>query len=435
MSRLILAEKPSQANDIAKVIGIAKRCEGYLELVDGSAISWAVGHLLEQPLPEEYNPAWGGRWNWGQIPIIPTDWKMNPAKGKTKQLNVIKGLLKKYNHVVIATDAGREGELIGRELLTYFKFKGKVERFWTSSLVASDIKKALASLKPGTATMPLHEAALARSHADYIWGYSLSRATTLAANTGETFSVGRVQTPVLAMVVRKDEEFEGFKSKPYYELEASVKSSGGHTFKMLHAPEESKRIYDIEVAKKLKSQAEKAQAPLRVVSKPGSESPSLPFSLPTLQKEANKQFGFSAQRTLDLAQALYDKKAMSYPRTDCTYYAESQKGEVNDTLATLAMTFPSAVETLKKMGVELRSSTFNDSKLSDHHGIVPTAQHVPLAGDELKLFTLVAQRYLQAISKDMKYDGTKVTMDANGVPFTATGRVVNFLGWKAIKLL
>jgi DNA topoisomerase-3 len=435
MGRVFLAEKPAQANDIAKIIGIKRRCEGYIELVTGDVITNVRGHALEIADPKEHNPAWGERWNWSQLPMIPTEWKMNVVRGFGPQLKIIKGLVKEHGHVVLCTDSGREGELIGREVLTWCNFKGKLERLWVSSLVEADVKKALANLLPGSAKQGLYEAALARSHMDNIWGLSLTRAATLAAGTGELFSVGRVQTPVLNMVVKQDEKVENFKPDDYYELEAEVRSASGHTFKMKHAPDETKRIRDKAVAKAMMQQASKAQGPLRVEAKPGQESPGLPFNLPTLQKEANKAFGFSAKKTLEIAQALYDKKAMTYPRTDCAYLSDAQKGEVAETLAVIEQTFAKAVATVKTLGTDLRSSVFNDSKLTDHHGVIPSRQFVKLEGDELKLFTLVAQRYLQVVSKDMKYDGTRVTMDANGILFSANGRIVTFEGWKAIKLL
>jgi DNA topoisomerase-3 len=435
MTKVFLAEKPSQANDIAKIIGIKRRCEGYIELVTGDVMTNVRGHSLEIAAPKDHNPAWGERWNWTQLPMIPTEWKMNIVKGFAGQLKIIKDLLKAHGHVVLCTDAGREGELIGREVLTHCKFKGKVERLWVSTLMEADVRKALANLKPGSATEPLYEAALARSHMDNIWGLSLTRAATLAANTGELFSVGRVQTPVLNMVVMQDAKVDSFNVKDYYELEAMVQSAGGHTFKMTHAPDEAKRIRDKEIAKKMMQQAAKAQGPLSVVSAPGKESPPLPFNLPTLQKEANKAFGFSAKETLDLAQGLYEKKALSYPRTDCAYLAESQKAEVAETLAVIEKNFPKAVATLRSMGMELRSTVFNDAKLTDHHAVVPTRQFVPLEGRELQLFTLVVQRYLRVLSKDMAFSGTKVTMDANGILFSANGRIIDFEGFQAIKLL
>lgn len=434
MTKVFLAEKPSQASDIAKIIGIKRRCEGYIELVTGDVMTNVRGHALEIADPKDHNPAWGERWNWGQLPMIPEEWKMNIVKGFAGQLKIIKDLLKQHGNVVICTDAGREGELIGREVLEFCKFKGNIERLWVSSLVEADVKKALANLLPGSAKEPLYQAALARSHMDNIWGLSLTRAATLAANTGELFSVGRVQTPVLNMVVMQDAKVEAFNSKDYFELEAMVQSAGGHTFKMMHSPDESKRITDKDVAKKMMQQAAKAQGPLSVISKPGQESPGQAFNLPTLQKDANKAFGFSAKRTLELAQALYDKKALTYPRTDCSFLAESQKAEVPETLAVLEKVFPAAVATLRKLGMDLRPTVFNDAKLTDHHGVIPTRQHVPLEGDELKLFTLVAQRYLRIVSKDMKFDGTRVTMDANGILFVATGRIITFEGWQAIKL-
>jgi len=437
MARVFLAEKPNQASEIAKVIGIKRRCEGYIELVTGDVMTNVRGHALEIADPGEHNPLWakGVRWNWGQLPMVPDEWKMNVVKGFENQLKIIKKLVKEHGHVVLATDAGREGELIGREVLEYCGFKGKLERLWLNTLVDADIRRALQNLLPGDAKQGLFEAARARSHMDNIWGLSGTRAVTLAAATGELFSVGRVQTPTLYMVVMQDAKVDSFNAKEYYELEAEVQSASGQKFKMRHSPDESKRITDKAVATRMMQQAAKAQGPLSVVSKPGKESPGLAYNLPTLQKDASKAFRFSAARTLELAQALYDKKAASYPRTDCAFLGNEQMKEVPATLDVLDRVFPEAVATVRKLGTDLRDTTFNDEKLVDHHGIVPTQQFVALSGDELKLYTLIAERYLQLISKDLKFEGTTVTMDANGIPFKATGRVVSFEGWKAVKLL
>ena len=343
MSTLYLAEKPSQARDIATAIGGVSRANGYLN-VTGGRVTWALGHLIEQAMPEAYNEAWGGRWSFDTLPMVPEVWKHIVVKDKAAQMKIIKELIKTSSAIVIATDAGREGELIAREVLDHCKWRGPVQRLWTSSLVQSDIKKALANLQPGKQTEPLHEAALARSHADWLYGMNGSRAVTLGAqDRGTAYPVGRVQTPTLALVVRREWEIRNFVPVTYYVLEADVKSAGGHTFKMTHAPAEKDRIQDRAEAERRQALAQGAAGPLDVQTKPGSEAPPLPYTLPNLQKDANRVLGFSARNTLKVAQALYEAKAITYPRTDCQYLASSQKGEVDPTLARRALMVPGAV--------------------------------------------------------------------------------------------
>lgn len=436
MTTVVLAEKPSQARDIARALGVKASHDGYIDTVKGWKVTYAIGHLLELVQPEEYNPAWGGRWSWEQLPMIPQQWKRTPVKKTFKQLKVIKSLLADAKTVVIATDAGREGELIGREILEYCRFKGDVKRFWTSLLTPDAIKTALDNLLPGSHTYPLYEAAMARSHSDWLLGIPGTRAATLGAKSYRNyFPVGRVQTPTLAMVVRRDLEIAGFGAKKYYELEATVKTAKGASLVLKHSPAEENRISDKKVAQALMDKAAKATGPLRVVKSKEHESAPLPYSLPMLQKDANRVFGFSAKRTLELAQALYEtKKVASYPRTDCPYLGQSQIPEVPGVLDAVAKTFPDRVAALRKMGVVTRASTFNDSQLTDHHGIIPTNVAVGLEGAELQLYTLIAHRYLQALAPDCKFNSTKVSMDANGVPFKASGKEVTDMGWTQFKV-
>lgn len=436
MTTLYIAEKPSQAMDIAKVIGVKSRKDGYLELVTGDVISWCVGHLLELSDPESYNEAWGGRWAWSQLPMIPPDWKYQVNRRTSKQFNVIKALLKTAKKVVIATDAGREGELIAREVLVHCKYKGPVFRFWTSSLVPADIKIALDNLKKGEETYPLYEAALARTHSDWLLGLSGTRAASLAANIrGDYFALGRVKTPTLALVVKRCQLIDNFEAKTYFELEATVKTKSGATFKMTHSPSEEHRIVLEAEAKALKTRAEGAVAPIKVEEKNETEAPPMPYSLPLLQKDANRVLGFTAKKTLQVAQALYEKKVTTYPRTDCQYLAEKLKDDIPKVLEVLTKRFPKQVGTLEKSGIVTRPSTFNDAKLTDHHGIVPTTLYLPsLDKDEESLYALVCQRYLQTIAKDCKFASTKLFLDANGVPFKATGKVITVPGWRAITL-
>jgi DNA topoisomerase III len=436
MTTLYLAEKPSQAMDIAKELGIKSRSDGYLILANDDRISWAVGHLLELAEPKEYNESWGGYWKWDQLPMIPEVWKYVVNTRTSKQFTVIKNLLKTTKRVVIATDAGREGELIAREILEHCKFKGTVERFWTSSLVAKDIRHALANLRKDSETYPLFEAARARSRSDFMLGLTGTRAVSLAANVrGDYFPVGRVKTPTLALVVKRDFEIANFVSKAYFELEARVTTQAGASFKMMHSPSEEHRVYERSAAEALKAKALGYVGPLVVKKTNDAEQPPLPYSLPMLQKDANRIYGFTARNTLKLAQELYEQKAATYPRTDCQYLAESQMDEVPGVLECLSKTFPAAVSVLTTQGVVLRKSTFNDAKLVDHHAIIPTSLKVELSGAALQLYTLICQQYLRALAPEHKFLSTKVSLDANGVPFRASGRTITSPGWKAIKLV
>lgn len=435
MTTVILAEKPSQARDIAKVIGVARSGDGYLDLTNGWKVTYGIGHLMELAEPEAYDPHWGERWAWTQLPMIPAQFKQVPVTRTRAQLKVVKETLKLATRVIIATDAGREGEYIARELLDYAKYRGPVERFWTGVLTPDGIRTALKALRPGKDTEALYEAAKARAVSDWMLGLTGTRAATLAARVrGDYFPMGRVQTPTLALVVRRDTAIEAFSAKTYYELEATVRTQKGDTFKMMHSRPEEQRIVDKKEAEALLAKARGARAPIQVTKSAETEKAPLPFSLPALQKAANRIFGFSAAKTLKLAQALYEqKKVLTYPRTDCQHLSKSQIPEIEGVLGAVAAVLPGQVSNLKTLGVVTRPSTFDDEKLSDHHAIIPTSMQVPLEGDELALYTLVAHQYLQVLAPDCKFERTKVTLDANGVPFSATGKIVTFPGWTQFK--
>lgn len=429
--KLYIAEKSAQAADIAKILGGGKRENGHILLKTGDVVTWAVGHMLDQMEPKEYHAEWGP-WRWDTLPMVPEKWGNKPVPEKQDQLRVIKQLLGKATSVVIATDAGREGELIARELLDFYGYRGKVERLWLSALTEADIRRALSKLLPGATKEPLYRAALARQHADWLY-LSLSRAASLSL--GFNAPIGRVQTPTLAMVVKRDLEIEAFNAKPYYELEAVVNTANGHTLTLTHSPKEEQRIYDLKQAKALMAKAEKATGPLAVTHKAGSDGAPLPFSLSTLQREADRVLGLGAAETLKLAQELYEAKVITYPRTDCSHLSSGLKNDVAPTLTALTgiSTLAPSVKTLQSMGVVLRDSLFDDSKLTDHHGIIPTTAPKPLAGVQAKLYELIAIRFMQALAPDRLFNATRVEMDANGVPFSVSGRVISSPGWSAIR--
>lgn len=436
MTRVYLCEKPSQGSDIASVLGISSRGDGFINTKDGSVVTWARGHLVKLPDdPSEFNPEWGGYWNWKQLPMIPDKWKLIPVKDGAKQLKVIKTLLKTAKEVVIATDAGREGEMIARELLDYCGFKGGIKRLWLSSLLEENIRKGLANLLDGKEKAGLYEAALARSHSDWWVGFNLSRAATLAANIRKDFfPVGRVQTPVLAMVVSRDEAIANFVKRTYYEIEANVQTAGGHQLTLTYAPSEDKRIYDPVVALELCEKINGASSPLKVAVTNEKEGAPLPHSLTTLQREANRIYGFTADKTLSIAQELYEAKVITYPRTDCKYLPSAMIQDIPDMLDSVRTTLYAQVDLLRARGVATRPSTFNDAQLTDHHGIVPTKKSASLSGPALQMYQLICIRFLQSLGPDRLYQQTKISMDAGACVLGTSGRINIQDGWKEIKL-
>jgi DNA topoisomerase-3 len=427
---VILAEKPSVASDIAKVLGMSERKDGYF-LLDGGAVStFAYGHLLEGGLPEDYDPALKA-WRWDTLPWLPTNNILKPRDKAKAQLAVIGALLKKAPLVILATDAGREGELIGREILTWHKYTGPVKRLWLQATTAKDIQQGFNNLIEGRDKEPLWKAALARAEADKLYGINATRGATLALRQPKTvYPVGRVQTPTLYLVVKRMKDIAAFKGAVYYELEAEVVTDSGKTLTLSYAPDEANRITDKKEAERLMRQADEADGPLSVSVNPGKESPPLPHTLSSLQQEANRVLSLSAQKTLDVAQALYDKKAISYPRTPCPYLSEALKGEVPGILNAVRASHGSMVKQLLDMGTVLRGSLFDDSKLEDHHGIIPKSA-VELSGIEAQVFDLIAKRFLQSIAPDCEFERTVISMDANGVPLKTTGKQIHKAGWRS----
>ncbi len=434
MLTVYIAEKPDVGKTLAKHLGVVKSQKGYIECANNCVVTWAIGHLLEVPYPDGFKEEWKP-WKWDPLPFVPDEWIMKPVPRTKDQFSVVKSLVKKATTVVLATDAGREGELIGRSILEACKYKGTLKRLWLSVYTDEVVKAALKSPLDGKEKDNLYQAALARRNGDWIYGMSCSRAASLAAGSAK-FAIGRVQTPTLSLIVKRDLEIENFKAKNYYELEAQVDTAEGHTLTMYHSPKQEERIYDKAAAEKLKAKAEKASGPLKVAKTPGKETAPLVYSLPKLQQDGNRLFKWTAKKTLEIAQSLYEKKFTSYPRVDCEHLSSTQKKEVPETLQAVAATLAPQTDALKTLGVNIRDSVFDDSKLTDHHGIIPTK--VPLSGalspDEQKLYKLIALRYLQMLAPDMQYESTKVEMDANGVLFTATGRVIIKEGWKGLKL-
>lgn len=425
-----LAEKPSVAADIARMLGIQERGKGYYKVPEGFVTN-AIGHMYELVEPKVYNPAWQ-RWALEHLPMIPDKFQRAPAYKRGEQISVIKKLLKGAATVVIATDAGREGELIAREVIEECGFKGQLKRLWLQSMNDPDLLAALNSLRDGRDFDNLYDAAYARQVADWLFGINGTRAVTLAANVSDDFfPVGRVKSPTLALTVRREREIRDFVVRDYYELVAEVTTPAGEKFKMTHAPEKEERIFDKAVALQLLEQAKGATAPLSVTSEEKTERPPLPFNLPDLQREANKTLGLTAKEALKVAQTLYEAKKLTYPRSDARHLPKSMIEKVPEIVAGLAKGGVPLAKIVQDQGWVTRESTFDDSKMTDHHGIIPTGVVGALAGPEKAVFDLVAKRFMLQLLPDFKYLETRVKLDANGVPFKAGGRVIRQAGWTA----
>ncbi|WGZ93421.1 MAG: DNA topoisomerase III [Candidatus Thiothrix putei] len=445
---LYLCEKPSQARDIARVLGANGRGDGYLQ-GQGILVTWCFGHLLEHAEPEAYGEQYK-RWHFASLPILPQQWKLEVKKSGAKQFKVIKTLLAKAQHVVIATDADREGEMIAREVLDICRYYGRVSRLWLSALDDASIRKALGQLKPGAETEKLYQAGLARSRADWLVGMNLSRAYTLAAQyNGQlgaksgALSVGRVQTPTLRLVADRDEHIKHFEPLDYWDVSAAcLPPEAEQTFKANWIPPKSKQGIDDEgrcidsalaeqVAANCKAQAANV---LRCDTERKRQNAPLPYELSGLQVEASRRWGMSAKQVLDVAQALYEThKLTTYPRTDCGYLPFSQHADAPNVFQALLQTDRNLTELVAQANPKLRSKAWNDSKVTAHHGIIPTAAKGSierLSEAEFFIYDLIRKRYLAQFFPAYEYDQSVIELDCQGWLFRASGRVDRVVGWK-----
>jgi len=439
--RVYLCEKPSQARDIAAVLGVQSKDKSSITTADG-VVTWAFGHLLEQAPPDAYDETLK-RWALSSLPIAPAQWKVEVKNSAKDQFKAIAALLKKATEVVIATDADREGEMIARELMDYVGFKGKIQRLWLSALDAASVKKALATLKPGSATAGLYQSALGRSRADWLVGMNLTRAFTLAGRSqgGEGVrSVGRVQTPTLNLVVQRDRQIEDFKSVPYFELFGFFEA--GQAFKTKWKTVEGQgdeagrclnRAAIEAVAAKI---AGKVGTVSRCETKRITENAPLPFSLSSLQKTCSAQFGLGAQEVLDIAQALYEThKATTYPRSDCNYLPEEQLDEASGIVTALAKADSAVQRLASSLDLSRKSPAWNTKKITAHHAIIPT--HTPpnldaMNGNERKVYELIRRQYLAQFLPAYEYDRTQIGIAIEDELFQTTGKIDQITGWRVL---
>ncbi|MCP8466026.1 DNA topoisomerase III [Pseudomonas sp. ZM23] len=441
--RLFLCEKPSQGKDIGRILGATQRGEGCLS-GSGVTVTWCIGHLVEAAPPEAYDKRLK-RWAIENLPIIPQHWQVQVKPKTAKQFKVVQALLAKATHLVIATDADREGELIAREIIELCDYRGPIERLWLSALNDASIRAALGKLRPSAETLPMYYAALARSHADWLVGVNLTQLFTVLgrlAGYGGVLSVGRVQTPTLKLVVDRDREIAAFVSVPYWAIDVSL-SASGQAFTAQWVPPESStddasRCLRQPVAQQAAQQI-RAVGSAQVASVETErvrEGPPLLFDLGTLQEVCSKQFGLDVQETLEIAQALYEThKATTYPRSDSGYLPESMFAEVPTVLDSLLKTDPSLCPIMSQLDPSQRSRAWNDGKVSAHHGIIPTLEPANLSAmseKELAVYGLIRAHYLAQFLPHHEFDRTVAKLACGQQTLTATGKQVVVKGWRLV---
>lgn len=409
--KLVIAEKPSVAISIAKVIGATKKKDGYYE-GNGYRISWCIGHLIQMANPDSYDEKYA-KWNMTDLPIIPKEYMYEVAKSTKKQFAILKKLMndKEIDTVINACDAGREGESIFRLVYNQVNCKKKMKRLWISSMEDSAIKEGFDNLKDGKDYDNLFESAQARAVADWLVGMNISRLYSCLYQ--QNYSVGRVQTPTLAMIVKRDDEIANFKKEKYYTVELST---NGFTLS-------TDRIDDEVAAEQLLNLVGDKIEITDVIQKEKITKPDLPFDLTTLQRECNKYFGYSAKQTLDYAQSLYEKKLITYPRTDSRCLTEDMiVSTVNNILGK------------NDFDTGRIKTVFNSKKVTDHHAIIPTISSLKedvseLPPSEAKVYFLISDKFHASVGYPLIENITKIVAEFGGFEFTSSGKVIKDEGF------
>jgi DNA topoisomerase-3 len=426
--KVILTEKPAVARSIASCLNINRKYDGYFE-GNGYQIVWAFGHLVELKEPDDYQPEWK-RWTLESLPIIPEQFELKAKDdaGAQKQLNIIKRLFSTATEIICATDAGREGELIFRYILSWSACGQKpIKRLWISSLTDEAIKKGFTQLQDGQAYQGLYRAAKCRSEADWIVGLNATRLYTLKfGQQGRLWTLGRVQTPVLALIVQKDLEISDFVAKDFWELhslyrEVDFQYTGGRFDNKVAAETLVAQLtgFDL-VVTAVNGKREQIYSPLF-------------YDLTDLQKDLNIRYGLTADQTLTIAQALYEKKHITYPRTDSRYLSNDMKASVKPLLEKLRVNFQAQIAPLTADKMVLSSRYVNDAKVTDHHAIIPTTI-LPsnLTDEEYKVYSAIVLRFIAAFYPPCIRQITTVLATVNTLKFKATGTIIESLGWQEL---
>jgi DNA topoisomerase-3 len=443
--RLFVAEKPSLARAIAEALPAPRRrVDSHIECGAGDVVAWVVGHILEMAPPERYRAEYG-EWRLEHLPIVPSEWKLEMSEAVL--LQSIARLLKKASRVVHAGDPDREGQLLVDEVLEFLGYRGPVDRLLVRDLSSEAIGAALGALEPNAKYRPLYESALARQRADWLFGINMTRLYTVlgrAAGYHGVLSVGRVQTPLLGLIVARDRAIAEFRPAAYYVVEADVRAGGGEAFRARWVPAASVELDD---EKRLLRREVAEAARLRLAGRPGvvatcsedpkSEAPPLPYSLADLQMDASRRLGLSAQAVLDACQALYERhRLLTYPRSDCAYLPEAQHAQAGSVLAAVAKHLPFLGPAVAAADAARRSKAWNDKKVTAHHAIVPTAGAADpsqkLTPTERSLYELVARRFLAQFYGAHEWVETRLELDLAGERLAARGRRTTAAGWKAL---
>ena len=432
MKHLVIAEKPSVARDIARVLGCSKKNNSYIEGKD-YVVTWALGHLVTLADPEEYGEQYK-TWRLDTLPMLPGRWKLVVIKQTSRQYHAVKEQIfrKDISDIIIATDAGREGELVARWILEKAGNRKPLKRLWISSVTDKAIREGFSHLRPGKDYENLYHAAVARAEADWEVGINATRALTCKYNA--QLSCGRVQTPTLAMIAAREEEIKKFIPKPYYGLKAVVK---GIPFTWADAKTNSGRTFD---KSRIEAIYKNAESKIRIteVKKKAKKtySPAL-YDLTALQKEASQRYGYPAKETLNIMQRLYENhKVLTYPRTDSRYLTTDMTGTLKERLKACAVgPYRKAASRLSMQEIKADKSFVNNAKVSDHHAIIPTEQFVQLehmSNDERKIYDLVVRRFLAVLSPACEYEEISLTGMIGNETFRAKGSQILKTGWREI---
>lgn len=456
-----IAEKPSVAKDIAHVLGATTQHQGYIE-GNGYQVTWTFGHLCELKYPEDYTPMWK-RWSLGALPMIPARFgiRLKNDRGIQQQFAVIEQLMSRADRIVNCGDAGQEGELIQRWVMQKAAARCPVDRLWISSLTEESIREGFATLRPQEEYKSLYEAGLCRAIGDWLLGMNATRLYTLKYGSNRTpgappLSIGRVQTPTLALIVRRQLEIENFKPEPYWVLTTVYRDT---TFNALMAdpnedegaelpeeasPEEKKKAAQQRPAPRGFTSEEEGRAALaKIQSEPfvvtsvekkrGTEAPPRLFDLTSLQVDCNKKFGYSAEQTLSLIQSLYEKKLTTYPRVDTTFLSDDIYPKCGQTLNGIYAQYKDIIDPLRGAPLKKSKKVFDSSKVTDHHAIIPTGVPTNNITDmERNVYDLVVRRFISVFYPDCRFATTTVMGQAADVQFKTTGKLILEPGWRAV---
>ena len=431
MKHLVIAEKPSVARDIARVLGCTKKTNAYMEGAE-YIVTWALGHLVTLADPEEYGKQYQ-KWELDTLPIMPKEWKLVVIRQTTGQYKAVREQIyrKDVSDIIIATDAGREGELVARWILDKADNHKPIQRLWISSVTDKAIREGFSHLKPGKEYYPLYRAAVARAEADWLVGINATRALTCKYNA--QLSCGRVQTPTLAIIAAREKEIREFQPKTYYGLKAQAdgvvfqwtdkRSGGGRSFEK----EKIDALYAV-----CKGQSLEVTETNRKIKK--SYAPAL-YDLTTLQREANAKYGFSAKETLNLMQRLYEQhKVLTYPRTDSRYLTTDMVGTLSERLAACAVgPYKKLAAKLSRQKLQGNKSFVDNAKVSDHHAIIPTEQYVRLedmSAEERKIYDMVVRRFMAVLLPPGESEEITVKAEVAGETFVTRGSVAKVSGWQ-----